>query len=47
MPNFDVRVCLYMGIETNPVDLQKLYLQRLHYLGVQKPKKKNNQVDIG
>jgi len=41
-------VAVYMGIKTDSeVDMKALYLERIHFLGVTKPKKKNQKIDIG
>lgn len=45
IPNLSVIVALYMQIRKAPVDFQTLYLQRIHFLGVTKPKK--SKIDIG
>lgn len=48
VPDCNVNVAVYTGIKTDPeVDLKSLYLERIHFLGVTKPKKKNQKIDIG
>ncbi|XP_050534760.1 leucine-rich repeat-containing protein 74B-like [Daktulosphaira vitifoliae] len=46
-PELQIKVGLYTNIRRRTTDLQSLYLRRIHYLGVMKPKKKSKKVDIG
>jgi len=41
-------VAVYTGIKTDPiVDMKALYLEKIHFLGVVKPKNKKRKFDIG
>ncbi|XP_029344400.1 uncharacterized protein LOC100571395 [Acyrthosiphon pisum] len=48
VPNFSVKVAIYTGLKSDPdIDKKTLYLNRIHFLGVTKPKKKSQKFDIG
>ncbi|XP_022177348.1 leucine-rich repeat-containing protein 74A-like [Myzus persicae] len=48
VPNISVKVAIYTDMKSDPVfDKKTLYLQRIHFLGVTKPKKKKRKFDIG